>query len=109
MRGLGIRVGMALLAGDTGGGVLPMVEGNGVGQGGFTHPAKRLARIGRVVGVGRGVQGQQARVVCQDVAVTVQAGTGRWHACFSCSGSCGMAGSAIHTGLIREGMGLVRE
>lgn len=73
---LAVRVGMALCTGVTGGGVLPVVKVDIGGEGRFAHPAQGLCRVGRVVGVGGGVQGEQAGVVGQYVAMAVQAGGG---------------------------------
>lgn len=73
---LAVGVGMALCTGVTGGGVLPVVKVDIGGEGCFSHPAQGLGRMGGVVWIGSGVQGQQARIVCQYMAVAVQAGGG---------------------------------
>ena len=59
---LAVGVGVALIAAVPGGGVLTVVKMDVGGQGSLAHPAQGFGGIGRVVGVGSGMQGQQARV-----------------------------------------------
>ncbi len=90
MSGLAVRVGVALGTGVTGCCVLTVVKGYVGWQGGFAYPAQGFCRVGRVVGVGCGVQGQQARIVSQYMAVAVQAGGGSGQ-----PGPLGMVGSGV--------------
>ena len=80
VRGLGIGGGVAFLAGDAAGSVLAVVEMDGSRQGGFAYPLEGFAGVGGMVRIDGCVQGEQARVVGEDVAVTVQASAGRGQA-----------------------------
>ncbi len=57
-----IRVRVTFAAGVAGGGVLAVVEGDGIRQWGAAHPAQGLTGMGRVVRICRGVQGEQAGI-----------------------------------------------
>ena len=54
---LTVGVGVALIAAVTGGGVRTVVKMKVGGQGSLAYPAQGFGGIGRVVGVGSGMQG----------------------------------------------------
>ena len=65
----GARAGVAFFAADAGARVGAVVKVDVPGQGLHAHPAQGFTVVDGGVGVGGGVQGQQARIVGEDVAV----------------------------------------